>query len=149
MTCCHFGVKQGWNKMKLGMVTNFGTASSFFTLVFEIDEIFINYSCSSDMLSWHVVILVSNMDKWQWKLSWRLILGREIQLWRQFLKLTRASLIIHVKVTCCHFSVKHGQMTMKIAILTNFRTENSIMTSIFETDDSFINYSCKSDMLSF
>ena len=35
--------------MKLGMVTNFGTASSFFALVFEIDESYINYSCISDM----------------------------------------------------------------------------------------------------
>ena len=42
--------------MKFGMDNNFGTLSIFYTLVFAIDKLFVNYSCDMD---------VSNMAKSQ------------------------------------------------------------------------------------
>ena len=47
------------------------------------------------------------------------------------------------KGTCCHFGVKQGQIKLKIATVTNFGTEISIIISIFNIDNIFINYSQK------
>ena len=34
---CHFGVKRGENKIKVGIMTNFGMGNSIMAVVFEID----------------------------------------------------------------------------------------------------------------
>ena len=44
VTCGHFGIKWGQEMMKFIMGTNFGMENSFMTIIFEIDQIFINYS---------------------------------------------------------------------------------------------------------
>ena len=55
--------------------------------------------------------------------------------------MTKSSLIIHRKVTCCHFDIKRSQKKTKFVMMPNFGTENSDMTFIFEIDKVFINYS--------
>ena len=37
MTYCHFGVKRSENKIKVGIMTNFGMGNSIMTLVVKID----------------------------------------------------------------------------------------------------------------
>ena len=55
--------------------------------------------------------------------------------------MTKSSLIIHRKVTCCHFGVKRSQEKTKFVMMPNLGTENSDMTFIFEFDKIFIKYS--------
>ena len=51
ITYCHFGVKQGQKILKIGTLANFGLGNSNMTLIFEIDNVFINYSYNVDTLS--------------------------------------------------------------------------------------------------
>ena len=45
------------------------------------------------------------------------------------------------KVTSCHSSVKQGRNTLKIGTWGIFESGRSNMTSVFEIDQNFINYS--------
>ena len=55
VTLGHFGVKQGQIKLKFGMLANFRSRNSNFTFGFQIDPIFINYSCKI----WNIATIVN------------------------------------------------------------------------------------------
>ena len=137
MTWCHFPVKQGQKVRKIGTQGNFGSGSWNMTFLFKIDEVFINYSWNDDMMS---LSCQTNIRKF-WKCAPRVILFRGIEIWHSFLKLMKSSLIIHEIMTWCHFHVKQSQTIVKIGTQGNYGPGNSNMTSIFQIEEVFINYS--------
>ena len=49
MTCCQSSAKQAQMKMKIGILININMTKSNMTFVFNIINVFINYSLKSDM----------------------------------------------------------------------------------------------------
>ncbi len=81
---CHSSVKQSQNSLNIGIPYIFGSGNSNITSDFEIDQNIIKYSYMMTL-----VILVSNKVRIRWKLAPDLFLGRENQISRQILKLTK------------------------------------------------------------